>query len=114
IYSRKDRFQNILYARLNRVDFFALSPLHLTKRDEAVIQTADLLLQISVDYLTRATKKLAIQALVPFAKLKLVVYPKELLARDDFEHLKHLNPTTEPWKLDAGRTSAGELTVRLV
>jgi len=78
------------------------------------MKTTDLLLQISVDYLTRATKETGIQALVPFAKLKLVVYSKELLATDEFGHLKHLDPIAEPWKLDAGRTGSSELTIRLV
>lgn len=114
IYRRKDRFQNILYTRLNKVDFFALSPLDLIRNDEEVMLTADLLLQISVDHLLRAIKTLGVRALVPFAKLKLVVYPNELLVREDFAHLRHLDPTGELWRLDAGRTGPNELTVRLV
>ncbi len=114
IYLRKDGFQNVYYVQLGHVDFFALAPYHLLGRDMELVRVTDLMSQIIVDYMVTYVKKPGVKNIVNHTRLKFIVYPSELLDQPDFEHLAHLNPGDEPWKMDIGQPVPHDLAIRVV
>lgn len=100
-------------AKAGKTSLFISFPIEEFEFEQA--QLSDFLAQIIQDGFHNKNSNISsLTCLNTFSKADILLFPRQLLTTGKFNHLKHLEPITELWRMDIGWPAPGEPGIRIV
>lgn len=109
----RDRRGVAFYSRIGTVDFFLNAPFHAIPYEQAEI--CNLLMECAEDCFSRYQEVIGQHSFfTAYAQFQVMLFPASLLANEQFQHLRHLDPHDRHWRSDFGFPAPHLPAVRVV